>query len=75
VVLLEGVGSWSPPIAPVVGLLVWVEASSEDRLARGIARDGEGMRPHWEQWRIEEDALFARLATREHADLRIATDD
>lgn len=74
-VVLEGVGSWSPAIAPLVGLLVWVEASTEDRLARGIARDGEEMRPHWEQWRIDEDEMFARLRTRDHADVLVATDD
>ena len=73
--VLEGVGSWSPAIAPLVGCLVWVEAGSDLRLARGLARDGEAMRPQWEQWRLDEDALFARLRTRAHADVLVATDD
>lgn len=72
--VLEGVGSWSTAIAPLVGVLVWVEAGSQLRLARGIERDGEQMRAHWEQWREDEDALFARLRTREHADLVVSTD-
>ncbi len=71
--VLEGVGSWSPGIADLVGLLVWVEADSDLRLARGIERDGEAMRPQWEQWRIEEDALFERHRTRARADLVVAT--
>lgn len=71
--VLEGVGSWSPAIAPWVGALVWVEAPSDLRLARGIARDGEEIRPHWLRWRHDEADLFARLATRDHADLVLTT--
>ena len=71
--VLEGVGCWSPSVAGLVGVLVWVEAESGLRLRRGIARDGEHMRPQWEQWRIDEDALFARLGTRAHADLVVVT--
>jgi uridine kinase len=71
--VLEGVGSWSPGIADLVGALVWVEAASCVRLDRGIARDGEQMRPQWEQWRLDEDALFTRLGTREHADVVVDT--
>lgn len=72
--VLEGVGSWSPTIAPLVGVLVWVEAESSLRLARGIERDGEQMRHHWEQWRLDEDVLFERLGTRRHADVVVTTD-
>lgn len=71
--VLEGVGCWSPAIAPLVGVLVWVEAESSLRLRRGMARDGEQMRPQWEQWRIDEDALFARLGTRSRADRVVVT--
>lgn len=67
--VLEGTGSWSPAVAPLVTVLVWVEAESAIRLDRGLARDGEHMRPQWEQWRIDEDDLHDRLATRGHADL------
>ncbi|UFN45280.1 nucleoside/nucleotide kinase family protein [Nocardioides okcheonensis] len=74
VLVLEGVGSWSPAIAHLVGVLVWVEADSTLRLRRGIARDGEQMRPQWEQWRLDEDALFATLGTRQHADVLVDTD-
>jgi uridine kinase len=72
--VLDGVGCWSPRIADLVGLLVWVEAATDLRLERGIARDGEQMRPHWEQWRLDEHELFARLATRDHADLVVTID-
>lgn len=72
--VLEGVGCWSPAVADLVGLLAWVEAGSALRLERGIARDGEQMRPHWEQWRLDEAELFDRLRTRAHADVVVATD-
>jgi uridine kinase len=72
--VLEGVGCWSPDVADLVGLLVWVEAESQARLARGMARDGEQMRAQWLQWRLDEGALFARLGTRGRADLVVDTD-
>lgn len=71
--VLEGVGSWSPAIADLVGVLVWVEVDTAERLARGLARDGNQMRAPMEQWRRDEDELFARLGTRRHADLVIDT--
>ncbi len=71
--VVDGVGSWSPDVADLVGVLVWVEAAPDIRLDRGIARDGENMRPHWEQWRRDEDALLHRLETRAHADVLVDT--
>jgi uridine kinase len=72
-VVLEGTGSWAPGIADLVTVLVWVEAPTGIRLERGLARDGEAMRPQWEQWRIDEDALHARLGTRHQADVLVET--
>lgn len=71
--VLEGVGSWSPAMAAWVGALVWVDAPAEVRLERGMARDGEEMRAHWLRWRRDEDDLFARLGTRGHADIVVTT--
>lgn len=73
--VLEGTGSWSPAIADLVTALVWVEAPSEVRLRRGLARDGESMRDHWLQWRREEDELHGHLGTRERADVLVETSD
>ena len=71
--VLEGTGSWSPLVADLVTVLVWVEAPSQVRLDRGMARDGEQMRPQWEQFRLDEDDLHRRLRTRDHADLVVDT--
>ena len=67
--VLEGVGSAPALIDDLVTTLVWVEAPREERLRRGLARDGEAMRPHWERWLDDEAALHAREGTRERADL------
>jgi uridine kinase len=71
--VLEGVGSWSPSIAPWVTTLVWVDAPHEVRRRRGIDRDGDAFAPHWDQWARDEAALFARDRTRDHADWVVHT--
>jgi uridine kinase len=72
VVLLEGVSSSRRAVADRLALAVWVETPREIRLARGIARDGEAMRPQWQKWMAEEDAHYARDRTKARADLIIA---
>jgi uridine kinase len=71
--VLEGVGCWSPAITHLVGVLAWVEADPRVRRQRAVERDGEPMRAHWDQWRTDEAELFARTRTREHADLVVTT--
>ncbi len=73
VLVVEGVGCGSRPIAPHAVLLAWVEAAPEVRFARGIARDGEAYRPHWERWARQERALFAAEGTRNRADVVVTT--
>ncbi|RYP86047.1 4-amino-4-deoxy-L-arabinose transferase [Nocardioides guangzhouensis] len=67
--VLEGVGSWARRIADLVTVLVWVEAPRDLRFERGMARDGEQMRAHWQQWMVDEDVLHAAEGTRDHADV------
>ncbi len=67
--VVEGVGSWRTSYATWVTELVWVEAPRGLRLARGVARDGEALRPQWEAWLPAEAALFRRERTRERAHL------
>lgn len=71
--VLEGVGSARASYDDLVTTLVWVEADRDTRLQRGIARDGERMRPQWEQWLEDEAALHARERTRDRADLVLRT--
>ncbi len=70
VLVLEGCGSARRAADPAATLRVWVEADSELRLARGLARDGAGMRHHWEDWMVAEQRHFAAEGTRGRSDLR-----
>ncbi|MGQ7296097.1 hypothetical protein [Quadrisphaera sp. KR29] len=73
VVVVEGVGCGSRPCAPHLAALVWVEADDDERMRRGVERDGEAYRPHWERWAVQERALFAAEGTRQRADLVLRT--
>jgi len=69
VLLVEGVGSWSTPLARWVSLLVWVEAPTARRRERALARDGDGFAPHWDAWAAAEERVHRREGTRAHADV------
>jgi uridine kinase len=69
--VVEGVASGARAVRDFTTLLVWVEAPRAERFRRGIERDGESYRPHWERWARQEAAHFAEDDTRAHADLRV----
>jgi uridine kinase len=69
--VLEGVGSGAARFDSLHTVLVWVEAPYDERLRRGIERDGDAFAPHWEQWALDEELVFTRERTRERADVRV----
>lgn len=69
VLVVEGVGSWSPEFAGLVTLLVWVEAPAEVRLDRAVRRDGASTEALLRQWARDEQEHFARTGARERADV------
>lgn len=69
--LLEGVGSGASRFGALQTVLVWVEAPHDERMRRGLERDGEAFAPHWAQWARDESELFARERTRQRADVVI----
>ncbi|KAB7744582.1 hypothetical protein GA707_08225 [Nostocoides sp. F2B08] len=73
VLVVEGCGSSVGPAGEYAALRVWMEAPRRERLRRGLARDGETYRPHWERWAAQEDRLYAADGTRAKADLVIRT--
>ena len=73
--VIEGVGAGSRAAAPFISLLIWLEAETEERYARAIARDGELYLGHWDRWAAQEQVTFAREATRDRADRTYRTDD
>jgi uridine kinase len=61
VVVVEGVCALHEMFRHDLDVRVWVDAPTEVRLARGVARDGEGARSTWtEVWMPNEDAYVAR---------------
>lgn len=71
--VLEGVGSAAAAYDDLLTTLVWVEAEPAVRLRRGLERDGEAMRAHWERWMVDEATLHARERTTDRADLVLRT--
>lgn len=60
VVVVEGVCALHRSLRDAYAVRVWVDAPAELRLARGVARDGEGARRTWlEVWMPAEDAYVA----------------
>ncbi len=73
--LVEGCGSTVRPAGSYAGVRVWVEAAAELRMRRGIERDGETFRPHWQRWAVQEERLYAADGTRDRAHLVVSTDE
>ncbi len=61
VIVVEGVCALHLLFREAYDLRIWVEAPRWLRLARGVARDGEGSRQLWErQWMPSEDRYVER---------------
>ncbi|MDO8144721.1 MULTISPECIES: uridine kinase [unclassified Isoptericola] len=71
VLVIEGCGAAARGVDPWAALRVWVEADDDERLRRGLERDGEGQRGHWVRWMRDEAAHYAAEQTRERADVRL----
>ncbi|MCA2216778.1 uridine kinase family protein [Jidongwangia harbinensis] len=72
VVVLEGVSAARHALRPELTLAVFVQAPSELRLSRALARDhGDDVafQAYLERWRAAEDRHFAEDRTAAHADL------
>lgn len=69
-VVVEGVTAIRRELARYYDLTIWVECPRALRLARGLARDGEGARARWvEDWMPAEDRYVAEHRPEERADL------
>jgi len=55
-ILLEGVSASRNAFRPYLGLAVWIETPADERLRRGLERDGEQARDQWRQWMADETA-------------------
>ena len=71
--IVEGVGTGSAPIAPFLSLLIWLELSDTERKHRALTRDGDTYLPFWDMWAAQEDSLLAREDVPGRADLVLHT--
>ena len=69
--VVEGCGSASLSTEPYSPLVVWIEASDEVRLERGLERDGAALEPAWREFMRTERAHYAEHRTRERAHVRL----
>ena len=70
--VIEGVGSARLEHLDLASALVWVEEPDpQERLRRGLARDGAEIEAHWRRWMVEEAELFAEVGTCHRADIRL----
>jgi uridine kinase len=69
-VFVEGVYALRTELAGAYDFTIWLECPREIRLARGIARSGEKIRPLWEHdWMVAEDLYIAAHRPGERANL------
>ncbi|ALV44110.1 hypothetical protein AU252_21460 [Pseudarthrobacter sulfonivorans] len=69
VVIIEGVTCTRQSSVGKIAVTIWVEAPKEERLRRGIERDGEDHRGLWDKWMETERKFFDWDETRSRADI------
>ena len=69
--ILEGIASSRSELRPYLAASVWVQAPPEERLRRGLERDGADALDRWRRWQAEEDAYLARDRPDQFADLTV----
>ena len=72
IVIIEGVSAGRREWAEHLAYVIWVETPRDERLRRGLERDGDDAVDLWRSWMADEDAHFAADPTRERADLIVA---
>ncbi len=71
IVIIEGVSAGRSEWAAHLSFLIWIETPPEERLRRGVNRDGIAALNDWEAYQASEDAHYERDPTRERADVVI----
>jgi uridine kinase len=71
IVIIEGVSAGRSEWAAHLSFLIWIETPREERLRRGVDRDGIAALDDWESWMAGEDGHYERDPTRERADVVI----
>jgi uridine kinase/RimJ/RimL family protein N-acetyltransferase len=67
--IVEGVGASRRAMSPYLSASVWVQTSREERLRRGLLRDGQAALAPWQEWMRGEDEYIADERPEQRADL------
>lgn len=71
IVIVEGVSAARSEWAQHLSFVIWIDTPRQERLRRGVERDGPEALEVWESWMADEDNHFAFDATRKRADVVI----
>ncbi len=71
-IILEGVSASREAFRPYLAFSIWVNTPREERLRRGLERDGEGAKDKWAKWMADEDDYVKREQPEQKADIVIS---
>lgn len=69
VIVIEGVSAARTEWRDRLSFIVWIETPREERVRRGLERDGADALDDWETWGAAEDQHYRNDPTRRHADV------
>lgn len=70
--IIEGCGALTPHSSALATLRIWCHLDADTRRDRAIARDGDTLARHWDDWAAQEAEHWRRHRPWELADLRLA---
>jgi len=70
-VLIEGCGAGAREIARFTSALIWLDADTDVRYERAMAREREVFEPYWHMWSQQEAQMLRREKTPQRADLHL----
>lgn len=68
-VVIEGVGACRRAWRHLLTKSIWIEVPREERLRRGLARDGEELAEFWRDWMAAEDEYVAAEDPERYVDI------
>lgn len=71
--IVEGCGALTPASSRLADVTVWVDGPPESRRTRALDRDGDGFRPFWDMWAVQEEAHIASHEPQRIADITVRT--
>jgi len=69
IIIVEGVSAGRTEWASHLSFVIWIETPRDERLRRGLERDGAEAISDWERWMSDEDSHYEHDPTRARADL------